>query len=137
MLTLQINTSGAWRNLLRFEPARRADVLRATRIFAGVLGEEAKWCIVDADGKREWLPGDLGPWQAITAAEPAPLEDVLVSAWHPGDEQPMVYAAYRSQRDPSQWIISGGDCERVTGVYAWAPCPDAAALPVEAKQVAA
>lgn len=134
-ITLQINTSGAWRNVLTFAPGRRSEILRGLRMFAGILGNSAKFCLLKQDGSREWLPG-LGPWQAITAEKPAPLEDVLVSVYYPG-EQSVVFAAYRRGTGADDWfVISGTDHERVVGeVYAWAPCLDPAARP--AQEVAA
>jgi hypothetical protein len=131
-ITLQINTSGAWKNVMTFAPGRRAEVLRGLRLFAGILGPSAKWCLLREDGSREWLPGDLGPWRPITDEQPLPLQDVLVSVYHRG-AQPMVFAAYR--RGAEEWVISGTDHERVVGeVYAWAPCLDPAKRP--AQQVA-
>lgn len=134
MITLQINTSGSWKTMLQFEPARQAEIMRGVRVLAGILGKSAKWCLQREDGSREWLPDDLGPWEPVTAEQPAPLEDVLVSVYHQG-EDPMVFAAYRRGLAPNQWFISGTDHERIVGqVYAWAPCLEPAARP---QQVAA
>lgn len=136
MPTLQINTSGSWKTLLQFAPERKAEIMRGLRVFAGILGKSATWCLLHEDGKREWLPGDLGPWQPITGDQPAPLEDVLVSVYHPGEE-PMVFAGYRKGRGLDDWFISGTDRERIVGeVYAWAPCLEPAAR-ADAQQVAA
>ena len=59
-MKLQINTSGAWRNVVEFDAARKAEVVRAARILGGILGDSASWSIVRDDGKREWL-GDVEP----------------------------------------------------------------------------
>lgn len=75
-------------------------------------------------------------WRPITPDQPQPLVDVLVSAFNPGDERPFVFTAYRSNIDSSRWIISG-TAERLTGVYAYAPEPEAAPLPPELMPVEA
>jgi len=55
-MKLQINTSGAWRNVVDFPDERRDAVLRALPELARAIGDEnARWCIVDAAGKRDWL----------------------------------------------------------------------------------
>ncbi len=54
-LTLQINTSGAWRNVFSFNASQRREVFRVVFILGQVLGESARWCFVDGRGKREWL----------------------------------------------------------------------------------
>ena len=53
--TLQINTSGAWRNVLTFELAREAEIVEACRYLAREA-PEAKWCIIrHAEGRRYFL----------------------------------------------------------------------------------
>lgn len=54
-LTLQINTTGAWRSVVSFEASRRREVARAIRHLARVLDPSPKWCFLSADGRREWL----------------------------------------------------------------------------------
>lgn len=54
-VTLQVNTRGAWRNLMEFDEARLAEVRRAVGEFARVMGDDAKWCFVYPGGHREWL----------------------------------------------------------------------------------
>lgn len=64
-VTLQVNTRGAWRNLMEFDEARLAEVRRAVGEFARVMGADAKWCFVHPDGHREWLetPPEAVPTQ--------------------------------------------------------------------------
>lgn len=60
-MKLQINTSGAWRNVIEFDIQWRSALLEALVPFARELaktGTPATWCIVHDDGHREWL-GDL------------------------------------------------------------------------------
>jgi len=132
MMTLQINTSGSWKTLLQFAPERRPEILRALGVFAGVLGDAARWCLLHEDGKREWLPNNLGPWEPITAEQPAPLEDVMVSVYLPGDEEPVTYMAYRKQAGSDQFYISGTADEKLGGAFAWAPVMDPAPLAQQA-----
>lgn len=58
--TLQVNTHGAWRNVLKFELQREAAVIEALKTLARVV-PEAKWCIVYADGRKNWLRPGPGP----------------------------------------------------------------------------
>lgn len=132
-ITLQINTSGAWKNLLTFAPKRRDEVLRATAVLAGVLGESTTWCLVHPDGKREWLKGPLSPWTPVATALPEPLVDVLVSVADGLDEEPIVFMGYL--KSDGQWYFtSSGTDQVVRGVYAWQPVPEPAPA---AQQVAA
>lgn len=132
-ITLQINTSGSWKNMLTFAPERRAQVLRALRVFAGVLGDRVRWCLLYADGKREWLDGmQHGPWQPVTADQPPALQDVMVSAYHPSDNEPHTFMAWRTGNlaRNDEWLISGSDCEALRmKVYAWAPIIDPMQIP--------
>lgn len=57
-MKLQINTSGAWRNVVEFDIQWRAALLEALVPFALALnktGRPAQWCILHDDGHREWL----------------------------------------------------------------------------------
>ena len=55
-MKLQVNTSGAWRNVVDFPDERRDAVLHALPELARAIDDDnARWCIVDADGKRDWL----------------------------------------------------------------------------------
>jgi hypothetical protein len=55
-MKLQINTSGAWRNVVEFEADRCEAVLDALPEFARAINEDrARWCIVDDHGSRHWL----------------------------------------------------------------------------------
>jgi hypothetical protein len=138
-LTLQLNTSGAWRNVMQFAAESRDDVLRATHIFAGVLGKGAKWSILHADGRREWLPDLMGPWKPIGAMSPKPITDVMVCSVD-GDGDRQVFMAYRKivPGQASAWTVSGTEDVRVPGhVYAWTPVIESAPEPAEMKRVAA
>ncbi|HCZ48403.1 MAG TPA: hypothetical protein DCZ11_05315 [Gammaproteobacteria bacterium] len=59
MLMLQINTTGAWRNVLAFPAPATDQVLRAVRILAAVA-PSAKWCVLDGDGHRSWIDPETG-----------------------------------------------------------------------------
>jgi hypothetical protein len=53
---LQVNTSGAWKNVVEFQPERRAEVIEALQVLRDVLREDdPKWSILHDSGKREWL----------------------------------------------------------------------------------
>lgn len=54
-MKLQVNTSGAWKAVVEFEPERRTDVLKALHALDQALGAGAKWCLVHENGEREWL----------------------------------------------------------------------------------
>jgi hypothetical protein len=127
-LTLQINTSGAWKNLLTFAPERRDEILRATAVLAGVLGDSTTWCLVHPDGKREWLKGPLSPWTPVATALPEPLVDVLVSVNDGLDDEPIVFMGYL--KPDGQWYFTSSGADQVIrGVYAWAPVLEPAAQP--------
>lgn len=55
MLTLQINTRGAWHNVVEFEKSRRREVEAAALVLGLALGGRATFCVVDARGERTWL----------------------------------------------------------------------------------
>lgn len=139
MTTLQINDSGSWRTLLKFEHARREDVLGAMARFASVLGSSTTFCLLHDDGHREWLRDmSHGPWQPVTAEQPPALEDVMVSAYAIGDTEPRTFMAWRTLAvyGPAKWMISGSDCEELRmEVYAFAPIIEPAPMPTQ--QVAA
>jgi hypothetical protein len=53
-ITLQVNTSGSWRNVIEFDAERRARVVLALHMLSRELGG-ARFCLLLPDGKREWL----------------------------------------------------------------------------------
>lgn len=53
--TLQVNTSGAWKNVAQFDRACTANVIDAARVLSQALGGQAKFCVVAPDGTREWI----------------------------------------------------------------------------------
>lgn len=53
-LILQVNTAGAWKSVLTFDRARKADVLASVKRLA-VAVPGAKWCLVNGNGDREWI----------------------------------------------------------------------------------
>lgn len=53
-MILQVNTSGAWRNVVEFDASDRPRMI-AVLIPLAKLVPNAKWCLVDDQGKREWL----------------------------------------------------------------------------------
>jgi hypothetical protein len=55
---LQVNTAGAWRNVVRFEAAMRPKVIEAVAVLSSAV-PDATWCIVHPDGKREWITSAL------------------------------------------------------------------------------
>lgn len=130
MITLQINTSGAWKNVLQFEPASRGRVLRGVDIFAGILESSATWCLLHEDGKREWLQGPFGPWHSVTAEQPVELIDVLVSTRDAKDDESLVYMAYR--KFDGRWYLSGTPDQMIGGVYAYAEIIDPAPMAMSA-----
>ena len=58
MIQLQVNTAGAWRNVLSFERSDRHRVIQAIAILSSVA-PRASWCLVHANGEREWISGRL------------------------------------------------------------------------------
>ncbi|TAM72339.1 hypothetical protein EPN44_16115 [bacterium] len=134
---LQINTGGAWRNVLTFDPARRAEILASVALLANTLGASAKWCLHHPDGKREWLHAEdfqVGGWLHISATEPAPHVDVMVSAYDASDREGIVFMAWRNAA--GNWFISGSDERLLLPVYAYCPVMNPAPAPA-APQVAA
>lgn len=73
-------------------------------------------------------------WYPITATEPAPLVDVLVSAYDASDRAGIVFMAWRNK--DGTWMLSSGETPLLLPVYAYqqimAPAP-----PPAAQQVAA
>jgi hypothetical protein len=68
-------------------------------------------------------------WLPITSEKPAPLEDVLVSAFDPSENEAVVFMAWRSNSDPSRWLISGSDESLLLPVFAYSQVPAPAAVP--------
>ncbi|MGE4366504.1 DUF551 domain-containing protein [Thermomonas sp.] len=66
----------------------------------------------------------MSTWQRITATEPPPLEDVLVTVCSDIDEEPYVLMAWRRHTDPGGWCYSGFDDEVHGRVTHWMPIPD-------------
>lgn len=130
---LQVNTSGSWRNVLTFDPARRAEIVAGLAGLANTLGDDTTWCVHRPDGKREWLHAeDFAPrdWLPVTSTEPAPLVDVMVSAYCACDRTPDVFMAWRNAQ--GIWLISGTNEPLSLTVYAY--CPIMAPAPVPAAQ---
>jgi hypothetical protein len=56
-MKLQVNTSGAWKNVVEFQPERRAEIIEALQVLRDVLREDdPKWSLLSENGSREWLP---------------------------------------------------------------------------------
>jgi hypothetical protein len=75
-----------------------------------------------------------GPWQPVTADQPPALQDVMVSAYAPGDTVPHTFMAWRTQAvyGPAKWMLSGSDCEELRMVvYAFAPIIEPAPMPAQ------
>ncbi|MFC5525247.1 hypothetical protein ACFPPA_05770 [Rhodanobacter ginsengisoli] len=139
---LQVNTSGSWRNVLTFDPSRRAAIIAGLAGLASILGDGTTWCIHHPDGKREWLHAEdfaVAPsWQPVTADQPPALQDVMVSAYAPDDKVPHTFMAWRGTTPGGLkvWMLSGVDCEELRmEVYAFAPIIEPAPMPTQ--QVAA
>ena len=60
-ITLQVNTAGSWKNVARFDAARRAEVIKAVDNLGGILGASARWCLLYESGTREWLKPPATP----------------------------------------------------------------------------
>ena len=54
-ITLQVNTSGAWRNVLDFEVARKPEVVAAVNALFDAVDHRASFCLVHPNNRREWL----------------------------------------------------------------------------------
>lgn len=125
MLTLQVNTSGAWKNIVQFHEAARDEVLVGLKGLAQALGDDVTWCLVHGDGHREWLKdihsGAFPGWEDDPTKLPAPLEDVLVSAWDASEGKGIVFMAWRSDTAHDRWQLSGSDEPLLLPVYAWGP----------------
>ncbi len=63
-ITLQINTTGAWRTVCEFDESKRSDVMVAVRILHAALDGKARWCTLTG-GQREWLHVDQDPPSAV------------------------------------------------------------------------
>jgi hypothetical protein len=57
-MKLQVNTSGAWKNVLDFDAAQRNAVKAVLPALNAAIGGRAKWCLVADDGERIWLNVD-------------------------------------------------------------------------------
>src|SRR5690348_14200941 len=137
-LMLQVNTSGSWRNVLTFAPANRGRILASLAPLATTLGESTTWCLHHPDGKREWLHAEdftAGDWLPVTAEEPAPLVDVMVSAYDACDAQGVVFMAWRNRA--GVWILSGSDDPLTLPVYAYRAVIAPAPIPASVQKAAA
>ncbi|UJM85291.1 hypothetical protein [Rhodanobacter denitrificans] len=135
---LQVNTSGAWRNVLTFDPAQRAAIVAGLAGLANTLGDDTTWCLHHPDGKREWLHAEdfaLGGWLPVTEEEPAPLVDVMVSAYCACDRTPDVFMAWRNAQ--GTWLISGTNEPLSLLVYAYRPVIAPAPAPAAVQEKAA
>lgn len=57
-MKLQVNTSGAWRDVIEFDDtADAADVAFAAGLLQSAA-PDSKWCLVTDDGRRIWLDVD-------------------------------------------------------------------------------
>jgi hypothetical protein len=125
MITLQINTAGAWKNLVQFDDAEREEVLTGLKGLAQALGDRASWCLLHDDGHREWLrdigAGAFPGWEDDPAKLPPSLQDVMVSVYDVRDGVAMTLMAWRSDRDPPRWHLTGTDETVPFPVYAWGP----------------
>lgn len=55
-MKLQVNTSGAWKDIGEFDKEREDAVVETIRQLNNLLeGQRPKWCLVDEKGDREWL----------------------------------------------------------------------------------
>lgn len=55
-MKLQVNTAGAWKDVLVFDVARAREVIEALRVLNVALGQDQpKWCLVNDSGARKWL----------------------------------------------------------------------------------
>lgn len=54
-MKLQVNDSGAWRNVCEFAAEHGEEVRRTLAKLAPLVN--ADWCIVDEAGRREWFNG--------------------------------------------------------------------------------
>lgn len=52
-MKLQINTNGAWRDVIEFQDDRKAEVMKAVDNLAGILGNSASWSVLHDGGRRE------------------------------------------------------------------------------------
>lgn len=125
MITLQINSKGAWRHVVDFDASRRDEVILGLAGLASALGKDVQWFLLTEEGKREWLPHlatQMFPgWDDVTPSAPAPNVDVMVTVWDDVDAKAHVYMAYRSGRDPDLWRISGTEEPLPFKPYAFGP----------------
>jgi hypothetical protein len=67
-MKLQVNTSGAWRNVCEFTGDRYHEVKRVVEKIAPLT--DADWCIVGPDGAREWINGGRSCGRELKRANP-------------------------------------------------------------------
>lgn len=119
---------------------RRAVILGASgqRLRVRFDGDEQPNLVHPTDGVVYQSPrGAHAEWHPITHAEPAPLVDVMLSAFIPGEPLPSVFFGWRRHTDPTVFLISGSETNVVPGtVYAYAEEPCAAPLPATLVAVA-
>lgn len=61
---LQINTSGAWKDVASFDATRSSEVVQALDRLDRAVGRGAiRWCLLDSNGVRSWLKFE-GPKEA-------------------------------------------------------------------------
>lgn len=51
---LQVNTNGAWRNVVESDESRKEEVLAAVARLAAA-GPGSKWSLLYPDGRRRWV----------------------------------------------------------------------------------
>lgn len=138
MITLQINTAGAWKNVVQFDESQREGVLDGLKGLAQALGPKVTWCLVDENGKREWLhdihSGAFPGWDDITPTWPAPLQDMLVSAYDESEGKGVVFMAWRASTNPDRWVLSGSEEPLLMPVYACGPIMEPAPVPAHLHQ---
>lgn len=67
-MKLQVNTKGAWRQVLDFGAEQLAAVIEGLVPLARALGSDVRWSVVHDDGHRVWL-GSLTQARHEAAAE--------------------------------------------------------------------
>ncbi len=87
LLRLQINTAGFCRDVHNFEVECHVEALNNVAVLASTRDEIHEW--LDRSGHR------FPKWMPITVDEPAPLEDVMVTVFAPGNDEPLTFMAYR------------------------------------------
>lgn len=133
MATIQLKVAGSWRNVLSVNEenidlahAVVQGTLRALRIMVAPR-------LLREDGQEVPVVGakQADDWRPITDSDPAPLHDVMVSAYDSSESEAVVFMAWRSNSDPSRWLISGSDELLLLPVYAYCEVMAAAVAPKE------